>query len=116
MRGKNCCWIGILLSISLTTMGQSAWAEQRRIGRPPQPPTISDEPAPPGSRSLSRKMLKASYEQLQKEVQQLSDLAAQLKEQVTNTDDEDVLSLSGVKKAEEIEKLAKKIQSRMKNL
>ena len=31
-------------------------------------------------------------------------------------DDEDVLSLSGVKKAEEIEKLAKKIQSRMKNL
>jgi len=39
-----------------------------------------------------------------------------LKEEVTNTDDEDVLSLSGVKKAEEIEKLAKKIQSRMKNL
>ena len=82
-----------------------------------QQPGLSDEPPVPSTdRSLNRKLLKASYEQLQKDVQRLNDLAGELKEQVTTTDNEDTLSLSGVKKAEEIEKLAKKIQGRIKNL
>ena len=112
---KYSCGIGLLLFAILTAAGPAAGAQRGRLGRR-EPSSITDDAAPTTSRSLSRKMLKASYEQLQKDVQQLSDLADQLKEQVTTTDDEDVLSLSGVKKAEDIEKLAKKIQNRMKNL
>ncbi len=115
MRGKVLSWTGIVLAAFLTIAGQPGWAQQKRPGRP-QPPGVSEETIPAPERTLSRKMLKASYEQLQKDVQHLSDLANELKDEVTKTDEEDVLSLSGVKKAEEIEKLAKKIQGRMKNL
>jgi len=114
MRGKILPWTGIVLATFLALSGQAGWAQQRRPSR--QPPVASDEPTPVPERTLSRKMLKASYEQLQKDVQRLSDLANELKDEVGKTDEEDVLSLSGVKKAEEIEKLAKKIQGRMKNL
>ncbi len=114
MRGKQ-YGVSIVLAALLTAGGPAAWSQQRRLGRT-QPPMVTEDSVPSPDRSLSRKMLKASYEQLQKDVQRLSDLAAELKDQVTHTDDEDILSLSGVKKAEEIEKLAKKIQSRMKNL
>lgn len=116
MTREQSCWTGIALIGILSLFGQGAWPQQGRLGRPPRP-SIADDSAPPDSgHSSTRKMLKANYEQLQKDVQHLSDLADELKDEVTNTDDEDVLSLSGVKKAEEIEKLAKKIQGRMKNL
>jgi hypothetical protein len=114
MRG-NKVWRTGIIAFLLLAAGPGIWAQQRRLGRQ-QPPSVSDEPPPSTDRSLNRKMLKASYEQLQKDVQRLNDLAGELKEQVTNTDNEDTLSLSGVKKAEEIEKLAKKIQGRIKNL
>jgi len=114
MRGKLLPWIGMVLAAFLTLSGQLGGAQQRRPGR--QQSAASDEPTPVPERTLSRKMLKASYEQLQKDVQHLSELANELKDEVDKTDEEDVLSLSGVKKAEEIEKLAKKIQGRMKNL
>lgn len=114
MRGSK-VWRTGVLALLLLAAGPGIWAQQRRLGRR-QLPSISDEPVPSSDRSLNRKMLKASYEQLQKDVQRLNDLAGELKEQVTNTDNEDTLSLSGVKKAEEIEKLAKKIQGRIKNL
>jgi hypothetical protein len=114
MQGSKVWRTAVLASLILTA-GPGIWAQQRRLGRQ-QPSSISDEPPLSNSRSINRKMLKASYEQLQKDVQRLNDLAGELKEQVTKTDNEDTLSLSGVKKAEEIEKLAKKIQSRIKNL
>ena len=103
---------------SVVTVGQAQWAPpQRQLSRPQLPGDRDDGIGAHENHdhTLSRKMLKASYEQLQKDIQHLSDLAAELKEDVTKGD-EDVLSLSEVKKAEEIEKLAKKIQGRMKNL
>ena len=108
-------WQTGLLAFLLLTAGPGIWAQQRRPGR--QTSSLSDEaPTVNPDRSLNRKLLKASYEQLQKDVQRLNELAGELKQQVSDTDNEDVLSLSGVKKAEEIEKLAKKIQGRIKNL
>src|SRR4051794_14859263 len=112
MTGKQCGWITVSFLLLAGIAGPATGAEQRGMGRLPRP-GIGDDPIPARDRSLSRKMLKASYEQLQKDVQHLSELADELKEEVTTTDDEDVLSLTGVKKAEEIEKLAKKVQSRM---
>src|SRR5579883_739709 len=104
MAREHPCCTGILLIGLLALFGQGAWAQQGRLGHPPRPSIADDSGPPTADHSTNRKLLKASYEQLQKEVQHLSELADQLKEEVTNTDDEDVLSLSGVKKAEEIEK------------
>lgn len=86
-----------------------------RSGRPPRP-MISDDPVTSDGTGLSRKMLKASYEQMQKDAARLSELADDLKQDVSTSADGDTLSVTTIKKAEEIEKLAKKIQSRMKNL
>jgi len=60
-------------------------------------------------------MLRASFEELQKEVAQLAEMTDALQEEI-NQSNEDVFPLSAVKKAEDIEKLAKKIQGRIKNL
>ena len=114
MKMKLWWWTLVFLGASLVIPGQLAWAQRGRQITP-QPPTVSDEPMPALERIPTMKMIKASYEQLQKDVQHLSDLATELKAEVAHSD-ENVLSLSGVKKAEEIEKLAKKIQGRMKNL
>ena len=66
-------------------------------------------------RTLTRRMLKASYEELKKDVKRLVELATQLQQEVGEAN-EDVLSIEVVKKAKEIEKLAEDIQDRMKNL
>ena len=119
---KRMRWLleGILLVFLAGLVGQPLWSQQRRPlpGQPPGgriPPVISGETTPPPPPSISRKMLRASYEQLQKDVAELADLAVALKEEINQTN-EDVMPLSAVKKAEEIEKLAKKVQGRIKNL
>ena len=110
---------GVLLVVLAGMVGHPLWSQQRRQpGQPPSgrvPPVISGETTPPSPPKISRKMLRASFEQLQKDVGELAELAVALKEEIGQVN-EDVLPLSGVKKAEEIEKLAKKIQGRIKNL
>ena len=107
---------GILLAVLAGMVGQPLWSQQHRP-RPGSrvPPATSEETVSPTPPSISRRMLRSSYEQLQKDVAELAELALALKEEI-NQASEDVLPLSGVKKAEEIEKLAKKIQGRIKNL
>ena len=56
-----------------------------------------------------------AYEkEIKKKVDKLFQLATELKEEVDKTDSAKVLSLAMLKKAEEIEKLAKDIKSRAK--
>lgn len=119
---KQALWFCLLVVLFgwIALAEEAAWSQQRRQlpGQPPAgriPPVISGETTPPPPPSISRKMLRASFEQLQKEVAELAELAAALKEEI-NQANEDVMPLSSVKKAEEIEKLAKKIQGRIKNL
>ena len=118
-QGRWFCRAIVLAGVITLTMAV-AWSQQRRQlpGQPPGgrvPPIISGETTPPAPPTISRKMLRASFEQLQKDVAELAELALALKEEISQAN-EDVLPLSGVKKAEEIEKLAKKIQGRIKNL
>ena len=116
MRRNHGYRIAILLTVFLAAAVHLLFAQQpRRLGRPPRPTMADDTTTMPGP-SISRRILKASYEQIQKDALRLSELADDLKAEVTNVTNEDTLSLSTVKKAEEIEKLAKRIQSRMKNL
>jgi hypothetical protein len=83
---------------------------------PPIPGVAStgteDYPMPP--RSDPKTMLKEDQKALRKDVDHLLQMAKELKEETDKTPETDVLSLSLVKKAEEIEKLAHQIKDRIR--
>lgn len=89
--------------------------ERARPGR--RRPDGSDDPAgnslnlPAAS---SKAMLEERQKNIKKDVERLYDLAAQLKTEVEKTDATTVLSVAMLKKAEEIEKLAKQIKDHAK--
>jgi len=66
---------------------------------------------PPGSRKAA---LEENEKDIKKKVEKLFQLATELKDEVDKTDSAKVLSVAMLKKAEEIEKLAKDIKSRTK--
>ena len=68
-------------------------------------------PFPPGSRKAA---LEENEKDIKKKVEKLFQLASELKDEVDKTDSAKVLSMAMLKKAEEIEKLAKDIKSRAK--
>jgi hypothetical protein len=82
--------------------------------RPPHPiaPSEGDTTTLPNGKSQQDEILKADHEKDLKDAAQLIELAGQLKEELEKND-RHVLSLSSLKKTEEIEKLAKRIHSRL---
>jgi len=84
-----------------------------------QPPNRKSEPEKPGEVRLPNgklqqdEILKADHEKSIKDAAQLIDLAESLKQELEKNDTQ-VLSVSSLKKTEEIEKIAKRIRSRLK--
>ena len=64
--------------------------------------------------NASKAMLEERQKSIKKDVEKLYDLAAQLKTEVEKTDSTTTLSLAMLKKAEEIEKLARQIKDHAK--
>ncbi|HEY6946194.1 MAG TPA: hypothetical protein VI431_13725, partial [Candidatus Acidoferrum sp.] len=60
----------------------------------------------------SKAILEANQKDIKKNIERLFQLASELKADVEKTDSVQVLSVAMIKKAEEIEKLAKSIRSR----
>jgi len=81
----------------------------------PQSPVRSgeDEPNVP-PRNTTKGILEENQKDIKKNVEKLYELASQLKDQVEKTDSTTILSLAMVKKAEEIERLARQIKERAK--
>ncbi len=69
------------------------------------------EPTGPDQKAID----KQTQAQIKLEVQKLSELVGELKEQIDKSDATSTLSVSVVKKAQEIEKLAKQIKDRAKS-
>lgn len=89
-------------------------------GRAGQLPTLDGGPPDEGSVAEKRMQTKQAERrnadrqaQLVQDTNRLFDLAKELKDQVNKTD-KDVLSVDVVKKADEIEKLAKSVHDKMK--
>jgi len=78
---------------------------------PHQAPTDGEAPLPT-TKAQQEEILKADHERDLKDVAQLIELAGQLKEELEKND-RHVLSISSLKKTDEIEKLAKRIHSRL---
>jgi peptidoglycan hydrolase CwlO-like protein len=77
-------------------------------------PIRPDDDANLPAKSSTKTVLEENQKDIKKNVEKLFDLASQLKDQVEKTDATTVLSLAMVKKAEEIERLARQIKERAK--
>lgn len=78
-------------------------------------PNGAPPPPDPGAAEAARKaMLKDNQKDIKKNIDKLYELASELKKQADKTDSATVLSLELIRKAEEIEKLAKQIKDRAK--
>ena len=85
---------------------------QQPHDRLPEPQKSSDVRLPSGKLQQDE-ILKADHEKSIKDAAQLIELAESLKQDLEK-DDAHVLSISSLKKTEEIEKLARRIRSRLK--
>ena len=95
---------------------QSPASQGRPSSRPTSPDAApeSDETTPAGAKSPTKTLLEANEKDIKKNIEKLFQLATDLKAEVEKTDSSQVLSLAMVKKAEEIEKLARDIKTRAK--
>jgi hypothetical protein len=81
-----------------------------------EPASADDPEGPPGPSpgTATKTLLEQRQKDIKKDVEKLFDLASALKTEVEKTDATAVLSMAMVKKAEEIEKLAKQIRDHAK--
>lgn len=91
------------------TRGQDPFPRQR-----PVRPGEDDPNANLPEKASTKAVLEDNQKDIKKNIEKLFDLASQLKEQVEKTDSTTTLSLALVRKAEEIEKLARQIKERAK--
>ncbi len=108
-------FLGGLLTAGLATrlagelpQGQNPKMPEDRKTAPDAPP--ENPLAPPAE----KRMLEENQKEIKKKVEKLYDLASELKDEVEKTDSSKVLSLNMVRKAEEIERLARDIKNRSK--
>ena len=87
--------------------GGSPRAKVYPNGRDPNTMSGIDQPSQPNPKALER----ANQQEIKTDVARLYEMVSELKEQVDKTDSTSTLSLSVVKKAQQIEKLAKQIKS-----
>jgi len=95
--------IGVSLFAALLLMAQTS-------GQQPSPEDVKL----PNGKSQRDEMLKAEHEQNLKDAAQLVELAQQLQQDLEKNE-RFVLSLSTLKKTDDIEKLVKKIRSRLRH-
>jgi len=118
--GRRFFLSGIAATLAGTRALLAGGQGQRRDGSPrnSQIPDASnsgaaeDTPLPP--RADPKALLKEDQKALRRDVDRLVQMAKDLKDESDKTPDTDVLSLSLVKKAEEIEKLAHQIKERIR--
>jgi peptidoglycan hydrolase CwlO-like protein len=97
---------GVPLGVVCYTVGA-----QEIPPKPPSKPPLRDEDT--GEPKIeSKAILEANQKDIKKSIERLFQLASELKAEVDKTDSVQVLSVTMLKKAEEIEKLAKSIRSR----
>ena len=108
-------FLGGLLTAGLATRlaGEPAHGQNPKLPQDQKnaPDATPENPlAPPAE----KRMLEENEKDIKKKVEKLYDLATELKAEVDKTDSSKVLSLNLVRKAEEIEKLARDIKNRSK--
>ena len=102
-------------ALVLSFAAVSCFALAQRGGGGSQSPTEDESDVRlPNGKVQRDEILKAEHEQNLKDAAQLADLAEQLKQELEKND-RYVLSISTLKKTDEIEKLVKKIRTRLRH-
>lgn len=109
-------WLGLIAGCA-ASFATRAWGAQApaAVQNPPRPKgteATTPEDEDPKLTPPTKATLAANDKDIKKSVEKLYQLASELKEEVEKTDSTQVLSLAMVKKAAEIEKLAREIKSR----
>jgi hypothetical protein len=120
MIAVNCERRKFLMALSVLTAplmwtAKNLWAQSpdsRPIDDPVSKP--GEEKLPPPPLGSPKAALQDNEKNLKKKVEKLFQLASELKEEADKTDSINVLSIAMLKKADEIEKLAKDIKTRAK--
>jgi hypothetical protein len=114
-------WLGLFggYAAALALLAAEVRSQARQQNPPPRPTgsdpaSGDDDDAAAKLKAPTKGILEANEKDIKKRVERLLQLATELKAEVDKTDSSQVLSLAMVKKAEEIEKLAKEISSRAK--
>jgi|SRR2546422_2126951 len=94
------------LLVGLQAPGSPPKAKVYPNGRDPNLNTGIDDPSRPDPKAIAR----ANQIMIRADVTKLYEMASELKEQIDKTDAASTLSVSVVKKAQQIEKLAKQIK------
>jgi len=107
----------VLLGMSLG-VGVSAQVANPQYPQIPTPGaqkerTAEDALSPEQKRELAKKQNEMRQQEIRKDTDKLFELATELKQYVDKTN-ENVLSMDVIKKAEQIEKLAKSVKEKMK--
>jgi len=105
------------LAVSMAAMVSLILVVGLKDGRSQDPPPLShqtEDTRLPNGKLQRDEILKAEHQQNLKDAAQLSELTDQLKEDLEKND-RYVLSVSTLKKLDDIEKLVKKIRSRMRH-
>jgi hypothetical protein len=89
-----------------TNWGASPKAKVYPNGRDPNVDTGLDQPSQPDPKAIAR----ANQIEIRTDITKLYDLVSELKEQIEKTDPTATLSIAVVKKAQQIEKLAKHVK------
>jgi len=98
----------------LLAAASSVASPQRGGGDATVPPPLSSDAKLPNGKSQRDAILKAEHEQNLKDAAQLVELAQQLQQDLEKNDTF-VFSISTLKKTDDIEKLVKKIRSRLRH-
>lgn len=108
-------FLGGLLTAGLAARFSGAAAQGQNPSLPQDKNATPDsKPENPLAPAAEKRMLEENEKDIKKKVEKLYDLATELKAEVDKTDSSKVLSLNLVRKAEEIEKLARDIKNRSK--
>lgn len=99
--------VSIVLASAVSASGQ---VDTRMADAPPKPIDVRL----PNGKLQQDEILKADHEKSVKDAAQLIELSESLKKELEK-DDSHVLSISSLKKTEEIEKIAKRIRVRLKH-
>ena len=89
------------------------FSQEPGLPRPHKQPEDASEVKLPNGKSQQEEILKADYQKTLQDVSELVKLAEQLQDDLIK-EDRHVLSIASLKKAEDIEKLARKIRTRLK--
>jgi hypothetical protein len=111
---RRCALIILLAAISNVASPQRGGGGVGGGDPSTPPPPLSGEARLPNGKSQRDAILKAEHEQNMKDAAQLVDLAQQLQQDLEKNDTF-VFSISTLKKTDDIEKLVKKIRTRLRH-